>query len=239
VSGKKVENIYVKLGDTVKKGQLLFELEGADREAELEKLEYQTSRIILLCDVSGSMSGSVQSLKDAVVRFADEGKLDELAAYLSGAVDVLVGAGVSIAVLLVLRWLFRVIPEEKQARIFWGAAAAMGILLLLSCLLLDSSIELVAHGIKNLRRFTGMLVGLAAAYELDSRVVRFSTEASLPAQGLKLLLGALSAGGLYLLLDFAGLFGGWWALTGNALIVFYAAGVYPMTFKWWTKRRSV
>lgn len=32
-----------------------------------------------------------------VVRFADEGKLDELAAYLSGAVDVLVGAGCEVA----------------------------------------------------------------------------------------------------------------------------------------------
>lgn len=37
----------------------------------LEKLEFQTSRIILLCDVSGSMSDSQQALKDAIVSFAE------------------------------------------------------------------------------------------------------------------------------------------------------------------------
>ena len=37
----------------------------------LEKLEFQKSRIILLCDVSGSMSGSVQNMKDAIIAFAE------------------------------------------------------------------------------------------------------------------------------------------------------------------------
>jgi hypothetical protein len=38
---------------------------------EIEHLEYTVSRVTLLCDVSGSMSGSVDSLKNAVIRFAE------------------------------------------------------------------------------------------------------------------------------------------------------------------------
>lgn len=37
----------------------------------LEKVEYQTSRIILLCDCSGSMSGSVSTLRQVIRDFAD------------------------------------------------------------------------------------------------------------------------------------------------------------------------
>lgn len=37
----------------------------------LERLEFTSSNILLLCDVSGSMSGSVGSLKNAIVSFAD------------------------------------------------------------------------------------------------------------------------------------------------------------------------
>ncbi len=37
---------------------------------ELEKLEFQRARIVLLCDVSGSMSGNEQALRDAIVAFA-------------------------------------------------------------------------------------------------------------------------------------------------------------------------
>ena len=44
VSGKKVENIYVSNKDTVKKGQLLVELEGCDRDDEIEQLEYKIKR---------------------------------------------------------------------------------------------------------------------------------------------------------------------------------------------------
>ena len=39
---------------------------------KLEKLEFQSSRILLLCDVSGSMSGSEYSLKQAIISFADK-----------------------------------------------------------------------------------------------------------------------------------------------------------------------
>lgn len=48
VSGKRVENIYVYVGDMVKKGQLLAELQGCDRDDDIEQLEYQIKRNELL-----------------------------------------------------------------------------------------------------------------------------------------------------------------------------------------------
>ena len=48
VSGKKVENLFVAKGDAVKKGQLLVELTGCDRDDEVEQLEYQIKRNELL-----------------------------------------------------------------------------------------------------------------------------------------------------------------------------------------------
>jgi len=48
VSGRKVENLYVSKGDAVKKGQLLVELTGCDRDDEIEQLEYQIARNELL-----------------------------------------------------------------------------------------------------------------------------------------------------------------------------------------------
>ncbi len=41
-------------------------------EFELTQLEYEASRIILLCDISGSMDSSVDSLRNAVIAFADK-----------------------------------------------------------------------------------------------------------------------------------------------------------------------
>lgn len=44
VSGKLVSKVYVKKRDKVKKGDLLAELSGGSREAEIEQLEYQIAR---------------------------------------------------------------------------------------------------------------------------------------------------------------------------------------------------
>ena len=50
----------------------VFDCNSKITEFDVEKIDFDTSRIILLCDVSGSMSGSVGALKDAITRFADE-----------------------------------------------------------------------------------------------------------------------------------------------------------------------
>ncbi|NLN66149.1 MAG: VWA domain-containing protein [Clostridiaceae bacterium] len=43
----------------------------------VERLEYTTSRIILLCDTSGSMSPNIQELNNAILQFADEMNANE------------------------------------------------------------------------------------------------------------------------------------------------------------------
>ena len=50
ISGKKVEKVYVKVGDTVKKGQLLAELSGGSVQDDIDRLEYQINRNSILLD---------------------------------------------------------------------------------------------------------------------------------------------------------------------------------------------
>lgn len=44
VSGKRIENVYVKKGDTVKKGQLLAQLSGGNLDQDIDRLEYNIAR---------------------------------------------------------------------------------------------------------------------------------------------------------------------------------------------------
>ena len=48
ISGKLIEKVYVKEGDSVKKGDLLAELSGGDLDRQIETLEYQIERNSLL-----------------------------------------------------------------------------------------------------------------------------------------------------------------------------------------------
>lgn len=52
LSGKKIENVYVKEGAHVEKGQLLAQLSGGSLETEIERLEYQIARNKLLLEYS-------------------------------------------------------------------------------------------------------------------------------------------------------------------------------------------
>lgn len=56
---------------------LVYDCEEQITEFTLEKVEYDYSRIVLLCDVSGSMDGSEQDLKDAIIAFAENMKEGE------------------------------------------------------------------------------------------------------------------------------------------------------------------
>ena len=50
LSGKLIEKVYVREGDSVKKGDLLAELSGGDLDRQIETLEYQIERNQLLLD---------------------------------------------------------------------------------------------------------------------------------------------------------------------------------------------
>lgn len=49
----------------------VYDCGGGITSFRLEKMEFKKSRIILLCDVSGSMSGSVDDMKNAIVKFSE------------------------------------------------------------------------------------------------------------------------------------------------------------------------
>ena len=50
ISGKRVEKVYVKVGDTVEKGQLLAELSGGSVQDDIDRLEYQINRNNILLE---------------------------------------------------------------------------------------------------------------------------------------------------------------------------------------------
>ena len=56
----------------VKKALRVTDCGSEIEDFELKKVEVSTSRIIMVCDVSGSMSGSVRSLQNAITSFASE-----------------------------------------------------------------------------------------------------------------------------------------------------------------------
>ncbi len=62
---------YLTLED-IKNNLIVHDCGSRINDFTLEKMKFQKSRIILLCDVSGSMSGSEQSLKNAIVSFAKD-----------------------------------------------------------------------------------------------------------------------------------------------------------------------
>ncbi len=102
----------------------------------------------------------------------------------------------------------------------------------------DIDMENLTSGRLNLWKLFGASLGLLAAYAVDARYIRFKTQAPLPAQILKFLLGAilvlLLKGGLKPLFDI--LFGE--LLIKHALrygiTVFFACGIWPMTFRYFT-----
>ncbi len=146
--------------------------------------------------------------------------------------DVLFSLIMSLALLTGLRALSCRL-SGKSAFLFWLAAALGGVLLAAGLAFFETDQELVAHSLSNLRSLFGVLLGLAAAYELDTRWVRYETAAPLPVQLAKLLLGLLTTGGLFLGLRALGLTHGWWSIPGYGLTVCYALGVYPLSFRFW------
>ena len=93
----------------------------------------------------------------------------------------------------------------------------------------------LAHGAENAAKLTGALLGMALGYWLDWKKVRFTTEAPLPGQLLKLILGmalllAIKSGLKPLLGT-----GLWGSALRYGLMTFFAAGLWPMTFPWFAR----
>lgn len=58
--------------EEIKKNLQVYDCGSTITDFKLEQMEFERSRIILLCDISGSMSGNVEQLKQAIVAFAEQ-----------------------------------------------------------------------------------------------------------------------------------------------------------------------
>lgn len=153
--------------------------------------------------------------------------------------DVLVGSGMALALVLVLR---RPVMEHTDRAmkpvIALMLAMALGLLLFVEKYPFPADVDEhnLASGIKNAYTMLGSISGVAVVYVLDRKVLRFDTNALWWAQILKVALGmALVLGvkeGLRGPLD--ALFAGHMAARAVRyfLIVVAAGGLWPVTFRW-------
>ena len=155
--------------------------------------------------------------------------------------DVGVSFGIGLVLVFALYPLFRDIDSHPN-RLYWlfGAMAALGLAYLLFAELwpfpADVDAANLASGRKNAYTLLGAVLGMTFSYWLDRRYVHFDVRAVWWAQVLKAVLGLAITIGLRAVLKAPLL-----ALCGGhnianliryALMVIFAAGIWPMTFGW-------
>ena len=155
--------------------------------------------------------------------------------------DVLVGAGMALALVWLLR---RWIMEGDRGMLVLIpllTAMAVGLLLYTTCWPFPADVdqENLASGVKNAYTLLGCMLGIAVVYPVEKKYVRFSTEARWWAQILKVILGLavvlMVKEGLRAPLD--GIFGGHMAarMIRYFLVVLAAGILWPMSFGWFSR----
>ena len=155
--------------------------------------------------------------------------------------DVLVGAGMALALVWLLR---RWITEEDRGMLVLIpllTAMAVGLLLYTTCWHFPANVDQknLASGVKNAYTLLGCMVGIAVVYPVEKRFVNFSTKARWWAQILKVVLGLavvlLVKEGLRAPLDW--LFAGRMAarMVRYFLVVLTAGILWPMSFGWFSR----
>ena len=154
--------------------------------------------------------------------------------------DVGVAAVMAVILILALRPLFRDADAHPRRML-----VILGILGLCNAAFLayalcwpfpaDADPVQLAQGAENAAKLTGALIGMALGYWLDWKKVRFTTEAPLPGQILKLVLGMALL--LAIKSGLKPLLGGslWAGALRYGLMIFFAAGLWPMTFPWFAR----
>ncbi len=154
--------------------------------------------------------------------------------------------GVSILVALVLIFVLypivnKVMESPKSMRIYLMVLTLLSLIYLAFVLLYhfpaDVDAENLTSGIKNAYKILGCVLGLVVAYELDERFVHFETKGvwwvqllkMVPGLVLLLVIKSCLKAPLYALLN-----GNYLAdAIRYFLITAFAAGIWPMTFKFW------
>ena len=155
--------------------------------------------------------------------------------------DVGVSFGIGLVLVFALYPLFRDIDSHPD-RLYWlfGAMAVLGLAYLFFAEFwpfpADVDAANLASGRKNAYTLLGAVLGMTFSYWLDRRYVHFDVRAVWWAQVLKAVLGLAITIGLRAVLKAPLL-----ALCGGhnianliryALMVVFAAGIWPMTFRW-------
>ncbi len=148
-----------------------------------------------------------------------------------------VGVSLALAAVLapVLHPLFR--DMDRRPRRFYPVWAVMllcsgAYILYAACFPFPDNLDQANYqeGLANAWKLLGALAGMGLGYTLDLRYVRFRTDAPLPGQLCKCILGlALLLGlkeGLKTLLGTAC----WAGAVRYGIVLFFAAGIWPMTF---------
>ncbi len=133
--------------------------------------------------------------------------------------------------------------KKSSMRIFLAVMTALSLCFVLFVNLYNFPADIDLHnyesGVKNGYKILGCILGLWLTYEIDSKYTNFSTEASLPIQLLKLVLGLLPVLGIKALLKepLYALCGGSFVADGIRyfLIAAFAGAVWPLTFKFFAK----
>ena len=155
--------------------------------------------------------------------------------------DVGVSFGIGLVLVFALYPLFRDIDSHpNRLYLLFGAMAVLGAAYLLFAELwpfpADVDAANLASGRKNAYTLLGAVLGMTFAYWLDRRYVHFDVRAVWWAQVLKAVLGLAITIGLRAALKapLLALCGGHNVanLIRYALMVIFAAGIWPMTFGW-------
>ncbi len=156
--------------------------------------------------------------------------------------DVGVSFIIATVLVLVLHPVINKATEScKNMRIFMGSMLAVSIAYLAFVLLyrFPENTENIESGIKNAYKILGCIVGLWAAYEIDNKFIKFDTKAVWWVQIIKLVLGVIPLLAIKTLLKapLYSLFNGNYIADAIRyfLVVLFAAGIWPFTFKYFAK----
>ena len=154
--------------------------------------------------------------------------------------DVLVSAGIALLMVAAMHPLFKGL-EDHPERGFWILLGLFAVNVLFVIYAntwnfpADVDPENLEHGVKNAAKLMGALLGMAVGYGIDMKWIRFQTEASLVGQILKCVLGLAIVlaikEGLKPLLGSGSLS----SAVRYGLITLFAAGIWPLTFPFFSK----
>ncbi len=155
--------------------------------------------------------------------------------------------GVSLVIALILIFTLyplmqKALASRKGMRIFFGSIATISTAFLIFVLyypFLDIDISNYEHAVENTYKILGCSLGMWFAYEIDDHFIHFETKAIWWAQILKVILGAIPLLAVKILLKepLYALFDGNFVADGIRyfLVVAIAGGIWPLTFKWFSK----